>query len=104
MAIAAPIGLSYALVNSPAQTILQERTPPELRAQVFATQLAFANVVSILPLLVVGAMTDLIGVSMMLLGVSILVAISAAASVWVERRYIPKGVPEEAAVAEARAV
>jgi hypothetical protein len=49
-------------------------------------------------------MTDLIGVSMMLLGVSILVAISAAASVWVERRYIPKGVPEEAAVAEARAV
>ena len=104
MAIAAPIGLSYALINSPAQTILQERTPPELRGQVFATQLAFANVVSVLPLLAIGGMTDLIGVSMMLLAVAILIAFSAMASVWVERRYISEGVLEEPPVAGARAV
>jgi len=104
MAIAAPIGLSYALVNSPAQTILQERTPPELRGQVFATQLAFANVMSILPLLVVGVITDLIGVSMMLLAVAILIAVSAVGSVWVERRYLPQDVHEAAAVASPRTV
>ena len=104
MAIAAPIGLSYALVNSPAQTILQERTPPELRGQVFATQLAIANVVSILPLLVIGGLTDFIGVSMVLLAIAILIGASAAGSAWVERRYLPDGRPEEPEVAPARPV
>ncbi|HEX2518127.1 MAG TPA: MFS transporter, partial [Castellaniella sp.] len=73
MAVSLPLGLSYAIVNSPAQTILHERTPAEMRARVFATQLTFANIVSILPLLAVGGITDAIGISMMLflLGLSI---------------------------------
>ncbi|MEX2236542.1 MAG: MFS transporter [Dehalococcoidia bacterium] len=88
MAIAAPIGLAYALVNSPAQTILHERTPPEIRGQVFATQLSFANVVSILPLLIVGGITDWLGVSVVLVGVGGIIAIAAAISILVERRFI----------------
>ena len=104
MAIAAPIGLSYALINSPAQTVLQERTPPEHRGQVFATQLAFANVVSILPLLVIGGLTDLIGVSMMLLAVAVLIALAAFGSVWMEQKYLPPGTVEEPPLAGARTV
>lgn len=67
MAIAGPMGFFYALLNAPAQTVLHERAPPEMRGRIFATQVVSANFISLLPLLVVGALTDLVGITIVLL-------------------------------------
>ena len=54
MAFAGPMGFAYALVNAPAQTVLHERAPAEMRGRVFAAQVVLANAVGILPLIVGG--------------------------------------------------
>jgi MFS family permease len=73
MAFAGPMGFFYSLLNAPAQTVLHERSPPEMRGRIFATQVISANFISLLPLLVIGAVTDLIKVPLVLfmLGVSL---------------------------------
>jgi len=85
MLIAGPLGLSYAMVNAPAQTVLHERAPPEMRGRVFGAQLALASVVAIVPLLLVGAVVDLYGVSIVLLSIAAVVAVVAAVSVLLTR-------------------
>jgi Na+-transporting methylmalonyl-CoA/oxaloacetate decarboxylase beta subunit len=81
MMFAAPMGFAYALLNAPAQTVLHERAPPEMRGRIFATQVVSANFVSLLPLLVVGAVTDFAGVTAVLLGISVFLLLFAYASV-----------------------
>lgn len=73
MAIAAPMGFFYAMLNAPAQTVLHERAPPEMRGRIFATQVVSANFISLLPLLVVGVITDLVGTALVLLILSVMV-------------------------------
>lgn len=73
MAIAGPMGFFYALLNAPAQTVLHERAPPEMRGRIFATQVVSANFISLLPLLVVGALTDWVGITIVLLVLAVLV-------------------------------
>lgn len=70
MLFAFPMGFCYALLNAPAQTVLHERAPPEMRGRIFATQIVSANFISLLPLLVVGAITDFAGITAVLLGLS----------------------------------
>lgn len=73
MAIAGPMGFCYALLNAPAQTVLHERAPPHMRGRIFATQVVSANFISLLPLLAVGAITDLVGITIMLLLLAVMV-------------------------------
>ena len=80
MMFAAPMGFSYALLNAPAQTVLHERAPPEMRGRIFATQVVSANFISLLPLLVVGGMIDLTSVTAVLVGVAAFVLLFAYAS------------------------
>jgi hypothetical protein len=63
MGVALMLGLAYALVNVSSQTQVQENVPPALRGRVFATQLAFANAAAILPMVFLGGLADLIGIS-----------------------------------------
>ena len=77
---AAPMGFSYALLNAPAQTVLHERAPPEMRGRIFATQVVSANFVSLLPLIVVGAITDFAGITAVLLGVAAFLLLFAVVS------------------------
>jgi MFS family permease len=74
MLFAGPMGFFYSLLNAPAQTVLHERAPPAMRGRIFATQVISANFISLLPLLVIGAVTDLVKVPIVLfaLGVSLL--------------------------------
>lgn len=67
MAFAVPIGFFYALVNAPAQTIIHERAPADMRGRYFGTQLLLANASSLVLMLIVGAAADLVGVSNVLL-------------------------------------
>ena len=80
MLFAAPMGFSYALLNAPAQTVLHERAPPEMRGRIFATQVVSANFVSLLPLLVVGAVTDFVGITAVLVGVAAFLLLFALVS------------------------
>ena len=80
MLFAAPMGFSYALLNAPAQTVLHERAPPEMRGRIFATQVVSANFVSLLPLLVVGAIIDFVGITAVLVGVAAFLLLFALVS------------------------
>jgi len=80
MLFAAPMGFSYALLNAPAQTVLHERAPPEMRGRIFATQVVSANFVSLLPLMLVGAITDFAGITAVLVGVAAFLLLFALVS------------------------
>ncbi|HLC28050.1 MAG TPA: MFS transporter [Dehalococcoidia bacterium] len=86
MLIALPMGFCYALLNAPAQTVLHERAPPEMRGRIFATQVVSANFISLLPLLVIGALTDVVKVPAVLIMIAAAVAVVAGASVFVARK------------------
>lgn len=67
MVLAAFLGFSIALVNIPAQTTLQERTPLEVRGRVFAVQFLVANVAGLPPTLFIGTLADRIGIPRVIL-------------------------------------
>ncbi len=99
MLFAAPMGFSYALLNAPAQTILHERAPPEMRGRIFATQVVSANFVSLLPLLVVGVIIDLTSITAVLLMVAVFLLLfalgSARAGGLQDGEEAPQRAPEE---------
>ncbi len=80
MVLALVLGFGYALVNVSAQTLVQERVPPELRGRIFATQYAFANAAAVLPLLFMGGLADLIGISQVTLIASVVVCVAGGYS------------------------
>ncbi len=84
--MAFPLGLAYAMVNAPAQTLLQERAPPEMRGRLFSAQIMLANAVSMLALLLVGGVADTAGVrqGLFLLGGGLFLI--TLASLWLGRR------------------
>ena len=56
-----------ALLTVPGQTTLQARSAGELRGRVFSSQMLINNLVSIGPMLLAGALADLIGLQGVLL-------------------------------------
>jgi MFS family permease len=86
MFFAGPLGLTYAMVNAPAQTVLHERAPPEMRGRVFGAQMALASVAAIIPLLLVGAVADIYGVSFVLFDIAVVVAALAGLSLYLRDR------------------
>ena len=72
------IGVTLALVIVSARVVLQERPPGSMRGRVIAAQLALANAVAVLPLLLGGSLADQVGIRpvMGLLG---LIALGAGA-------------------------
>ncbi len=91
MAIAGPLGVAYAMLNTPAQTTLHERIPVEMRGRVLASQMVLANGVALVPLVVVGGIADLLGVSATILGIGVLVGCAGAVSLYLERRWLQDG-------------
>ncbi len=96
MAFAGPLGFTYALVNAPAQTVLHERAPAEMRGRVFAAQVVLANAVGILPLILAGSIADIFGVSPVIFAIAFVMAIIAGASVYLERKWSVEGAPPPA--------
>ncbi len=97
MALALVAGLGFVSIMVPAQTLLQERAPVELRGRVFAVQLMLSNFASIVPLLLLGGLADLIGVDVTLLMIGVLIGVAGALSV-----RIAPGVPPWSAESRAR--
>jgi MFS family permease len=63
MVVSLLLGVGYALASVPSQALLMERAPAQSRGRIFAVWLMLTNVASILPLLFLGGLADLIGVS-----------------------------------------
>ncbi|HET9476607.1 MAG TPA: MFS transporter [Dehalococcoidia bacterium] len=105
MLLALPLGLAFSLVSVAARVVMNERARPEVQGRVFAVQMALGEVLSLLPLLLVGIVADVVGVRATLLA-SALSAIAAAGYLTFSRRFGPPagtpagmGPPPEASVA-----
>ena len=85
MVLAFPMGVTYAMVNAPAQTVLHERTPAALRGRIFASQLMVANAASMVALLLVGGVADATSVEAGLFAVAVITMLAALASVYMRR-------------------
>jgi MFS family permease len=72
-AMAFILGIANSFISVPAQTILQERAPETIRARVFAAFYTVSNIILIVPLVITGAVADVIGVLPTVVGISILV-------------------------------
>src|SRR5258708_6816433 len=73
IALAFIMGLSIALIFVPSNTIIQEKTPDELRGKIYGTLNAIVSLCSILPVALAGPLADMFGVSVVLtvVGISI---------------------------------
>jgi len=91
MAFAGPLGFAYAMLNTPAQTTLHERIPVEMRGRVLASQMVLANGVALVPLVVVGGIADLLGVSTTILAIGVLIACGGGLSLYLEQRWLLEG-------------
>ena len=93
MVFAGPMGFFYSLLNAPAQTVLHERAPPEMRGRIFATQVISANFISLLPLILFGIVTDLLNVTAVLLMVALTLLATAGVSWAVAGDDVPPDAP-----------
>jgi MFS family permease len=72
------VGVSMAMINIPAQTIVQERSNDAVRGRVLAVQFTLSNALGIPPMLLVGNLADTIGiprVTLLIGGMVILLAV-----------------------------
>jgi len=88
MFFSGPMGFFYAMLNTPAQTTLHERVPVEMRGRVIASQMVLANGVALIPLVVVGGIADLYGVSSVVLAIGLLLALGGAVSLYLDQRWL----------------
>ncbi|MBD2385898.1 MFS transporter [Cylindrospermum sp. FACHB-282] len=73
------LGVGAALVNVPMQTLIQQQTLPEMHGKVFGFQNHAINIALTAPLLITTKLVNAFGLSIVLLGMSVVVA---AVGVW----------------------
>jgi MFS family permease len=78
--MALALGAGGTLTAVGAQTIVQERSPPEIRGRVITAEFLFANIAGLLPMLVISSLADVIGIPEVLTGLTTLVLVSAVLS------------------------
>lgn len=66
------LGITNPFITVPTQTVLQSNTPAEAYGRIFANRQLVANVASIVPILLTGAMADLLGIVWVLGGIGCL--------------------------------
>jgi MFS family permease len=87
MALSLTLGAEISLVVIPAETLLQEKSPPELRGRVIAVYFLMANLVAIPIMLTVGTMADQIGIPEVVMGVAFCLTIIAAVTTYQAFRF-----------------
>lgn len=74
-------GVAYGMVAIPSQTQLQEDLPEDVRGRVFGILNMIVSVSSFLPIIVVGAISDLVGTSTVMFVVALAVLVAGVGSV-----------------------
>ncbi len=78
LVFASVAGFAYSVVNVAARSLLHERIPIRMQGRVFAAQTVLSNLASIAPLLLAGALADLVGVTPVLIVVAAAIFVLAA--------------------------
>ncbi len=63
MLLSFALGIEFMCISIPAQTLLQQRCPPDFRGRIFGVQFTLSGAGSLLPLLGAGGLADLFGVN-----------------------------------------
>ncbi len=71
------VGGAMALINIPAQTVVQEESEDSVRGRVYAVQFTLSNALSIPPLLFVGNLADVYGIPRVTFTVAVIVIVLA---------------------------
>lgn len=66
------IGVANSLVFVPSNTLLQEGTSDEIRGKVYGAINALVGIFSLLPIILVGGLSDIFGVSQVLIGIALI--------------------------------
>jgi hypothetical protein len=82
MALSITLGAEIALVVIPSETLLQEKSPPELRGRVIAVYFLLANLVAIPVMLTVGTVADQIGIPQVIMGVVLCLMVIAGVTTY----------------------
>jgi len=82
MLLSLMLGAEMSLVVIPSETLLQEKSPPELRGRVIAVYFLLANLVAIPIMLVVGTLADQIGIARVVMGVVVILMVIAATTTY----------------------
>jgi hypothetical protein len=80
------LGAGGTLTAVGAQTIVQERSPVEIRGRVITAEFLFANIAGLLPMLLISSLADVIGIPEVLTGLTTLLLVSAVLSFRFGRR------------------
>jgi MFS family permease len=87
MLLSVTLGAEISLVVIPSETLLQEKSPPELRGRVIAVYFLLANIVAIPIMLIVGTAADQIGIPEVVMGVVAVLTIVAATTTYQAFRF-----------------
>jgi len=79
LGLCALLGIGAALIGVPMQTLIQQQTPPTMHGKVFGFQNHAVNIALSAPLAITGPLTDVLGLRVVLVGMSVVVA---AVGVW----------------------
>ncbi len=79
LGLCAFLGVGASLIGVPMQTLVQQQTPPTMLGKVFGFQNHAINIALSLPLAITGPVTDALGLRIVLIGMSIIVA---AVGIW----------------------
>jgi MFS family permease len=77
MFFALAAGVAMAMINIPAQTVVQEHSSDAVRGRVMAVQFTLANLLGIPPLLFIGNLADLLGIATVTFAVAVLIVLFA---------------------------
>jgi MFS transporter, DHA3 family, macrolide efflux protein len=81
MMLMLPLGFAYAIVSVSAQTIVNDRVPLHMQGRVLATQAAMSAIASSVPVLIAGALSDAIGVTIVMALVAATIGTAAVMNV-----------------------
>jgi predicted MFS family arabinose efflux permease len=74
LGLCALLGVGASLIGVPMQTLIQQQTPPNIHGKVFGFQNHVVNIALSLPLAITGPLTDVLGLKIVLIGMSVTVA------------------------------
>ena len=69
------LGLANAFVFIPANTILQEKTADAVRGKIYGVLNTAIGLCSLLPIIIVGSLSDLIGVGRVIIGIGLILLV-----------------------------
>jgi MFS family permease len=76
------LGLAAVTIIIPSQTVLQESTNEKIRGKIFSVLAVMMNVISIIPVVLSGALADLFGPAPIFVGVGLFIFVCGALAMW----------------------